>query len=135
MNRVLVIDDEADLRNLIGAVLGRQGIHVEEAANGQEGLRKAHENPPDLILCDLNMPVMSGVETLIECRRDAALRSVPFLVITGMMQDVDLAGLAKAGAAGLLVKPFGTALLVETVTAHLKGAEVDSSGASARAAA
>jgi CheY-like chemotaxis protein len=135
MKRVLVIDDEADLRGLIGAFLSQQGIEVAGAADGREGLLKARENPPDLILCDLNMPVMNGVETLTECRRDPALHSVPFLFITGLAQDVDLAGLAKAGATGLLLKPFGAALLVETVAAHLKGVVEDRSGTPARAVA
>jgi CheY-like chemotaxis protein len=119
--RVLVIDDDSDIRALIGAILHRRGIRVEEAQDGFEGLSKARANPPDLILCDLVMPVMSGSATLAECRRDAALRSIPFLMITGMAHVVDEHGLLAAGANGLLPKPFTSTMLIETVSSHLNG--------------
>jgi CheY-like chemotaxis protein len=131
MAKVLVIDDESDLRTLIGAMLEQKGIDIEEAGDGREGLLKARQNPPDLILCDLTMPVMGGMETLAECRRDATLRSVPFLMVTGSTQWAEEADLVQAGAVGVLLKPFTPSSLLETVSTHLGGATGDEPAASA----
>ncbi|MCL4179401.1 MAG: response regulator [Verrucomicrobia bacterium] len=70
MNRVLVIDDESSVRTAIRLLLEHVSCHVDEAQHGREGLKKARRNRPDLILCDLNMPVMDGFETLTQVRAD-----------------------------------------------------------------
>lgn len=131
MPSVLVIDDDSDIRMLVGELLQREGMHVEEARDGSEGLSKARANRPDLILCDLTMPGMGGIETLSECRRDAALRSVPFLLITGMALEKEELALMRAGAAGILPKPFSSTLLLERVGAHLAKPGRDAAGAGA----
>lgn len=106
MIRVLVVDDQvlvrAGLRSLIDhaddlAVVG-------EADNGKEALRLARDDRPDLVLMDLQMPVMSGVEAITAMRQDPLLRDTPVLVLTTFDDDQDVLDAIQAGASGYLLK-------------------------------
>jgi len=119
MSRVLIIDDDLGTRALVEAVLQGKGIATQQAEQGEEGLEKARQNPPDLILCDLDMPVMDGIETLAEIRRDPLLKYIPFVLVTGMATAAQEQNMMRGGANGILRKPFSFAALLEIVRTHV----------------
>ena len=119
MSRVLIIDDDPGTRALVEALLQSRGVETCQAEQGEEGLEKARQNPPDLFLCDLDMPVMDGIETLAEIRRDPLLKYIPFVLVTGMATAAQEESMMRGGANGILRKPFSFAALLEIVQAHV----------------
>ncbi|HEY8631401.1 MAG TPA: response regulator transcription factor [Gaiellaceae bacterium] len=117
--RVLVIDDDADIRGLVAELLGRAGLSVEQAEDGRSGLRALHNNPPDLVVLDVSMPELDGWETL-ERIRD--LSEVPVLMLTARGDELERVRGLKAGADDYVVKPFGRQELVARVQALLRRA-------------
>ncbi len=85
--RILVIEDDSDMRALMVEALSRDGHVVEDASDGVEGLQCAREHTPDLILLDLVMPTMDGWTFLEEQRRDARLASVPVVLVSGCPEE------------------------------------------------
>jgi len=79
---ILIIDDDEDFRDPIEIVLGANGYRVRSAADGDQGVRMAAEEPPDLILLDFLMPVKNGLETSLDLERVPALADVPILALT-----------------------------------------------------
>ncbi|HEY0076663.1 MAG TPA: response regulator [Abditibacteriaceae bacterium] len=115
---VLVIEDEKDMAELLRLVL-RESYRLITARDGQEGIAKALQSMPDLILTDLQMPGLSGVNLLRELRRHSALNGVPIVVLTGT-RDVSLrAELLRAGAQDYLTKPFAAEELLARLEQHL----------------
>ena len=92
---------------------------MEEAENGEEGLRKARANIPDLILCDLDMPVMDGCETLEHLRNDPILSGVPVIVVSGTMTAESERWVMRAGARAVLTKPFSLDALTSLLRRYL----------------
>src|SRR5438552_1780797 len=117
--RVLVIDDDADIRALVGELLRRAGLTVEEAGDGRSGLRAFHQSPPDLVVLDVSMPDLDGWQTL-ERIRD--LSDVPVLMLTARGAELERVRGLQAGADDYLVKPFGRQELVARVQALLRRA-------------
>lgn len=117
--RILVIDDEQTIRHLLGELLRYAGYEVHSAANGAEGLRMARELLPDLILCDVNMPVLSGFDCLAAVRQEAALAVTPFVFLTGRGDHVDIRQGMTSGADDYIVKPFNAHELLKAVAARL----------------
>jgi CheY-like chemotaxis protein len=114
---VLVVDDDPDIRDMIGQALELEGWSVVGAANGEEALRVARRGPrPDVILLDLMMPVMNGWEFMDEQRRDSVLATVPVVLISGDERLTEKA--AKARVAGFLKKPMDLVELLDTVQRH-----------------
>ena len=103
---VLICDDEAPLRELVGATLGAEGHSIAEASDGEEALERARALRPDLIVLDVGMPRRSGLEVLGELRRDPGLASIPVIMLTARAQVADRAVAAEAGADRYLSKPF-----------------------------
>ncbi len=104
-NRILVVEDNLDMRNYIVSHLS-QSYEIDEAINGSEGLRKVEENIPDLIISDLMMPEMDGVQFLKEIRNNSKTKEIPFILLTARTDEQDrIAGL-KAKADDYLTKPF-----------------------------
>jgi CheY-like chemotaxis protein len=123
MHRVLVIDDQTSVRAAIRLPLEYLGYRVDEAENGEEGLQKARENTPDLILCDFDMPVMDGLETVVQVRKDPVLGPVPLIILSGMVTGEDKRRLMNAGANAILLKPFALADLTSLITRYLDTGE------------
>jgi CheY-like chemotaxis protein len=121
--RVLIADDERDIRLLVRFPLERRGITVLEATNGDDALRIARERQPELVLLDVMMPRIGGHEVCQLLRAIPELAGIPvvFLSARGQSGDID-AGLG-AGADAYLVKPFRTTDLLEVV-ARFTGAEL-----------
>ena len=115
--RVLVIDDDPDIRTLVVELLGRAGLEAEEAADGRSGLRALHQSPPDLVVLDVSMPEMDGWQTL-ERIRD--LSDVPVLMLTARGAELERVRGLQAGADDYLVKPFGRQELVARIQALLR---------------
>ncbi len=84
--KILIIDDEPDARAFLKAILEENGYETMTAADGEEGLKKAQETPPHLIMLDLMMPKKSGVKFLHEIKKDEQLKGVPIVVASGARQ-------------------------------------------------
>jgi DNA-binding response OmpR family regulator len=115
--RILVIDDDADIRGLVRELLRRAGHEVAEAPDGRAGLRALHASPPDLVLLDVSMPELDGWQTL-ERIRD--LSDVPVLMLTARGDELERVRGLQAGADDYVTKPFGRQELVARVQALLR---------------
>ncbi len=124
MKRILVIEDDADIALSLRHNLTRDGeFEVGLAASGDEGLRRALDAPPDLVLLDLSLPGMDGVEVCRRLRRDPSTAAVPVIMLTARAGEADrIAGLAQ-GADAYVVKPFSVKELLARVRAVLRRAE------------
>ena len=115
--RVLVIDDEADIRSLVVELLGRAGYEVLEAPDGRAGLRLLHQEVPDLVVLDVSMPILDGWQTL-ERIRD--LSDVPVILLTARDGELEKVRGLKTGADDYVTKPFGRQELLARVEALLR---------------
>jgi len=106
MNKILIVEDEADIQALVHRVLTANGFEVFRASNGEEGLIKATTLKPDLIILDLMMPGMSGLEVcrLIKSRQDT--KAIPILILSALNRGVDREYAREAGADKYMSKPF-----------------------------
>jgi len=122
MANILIADDSATMRMIIGQTLQRQGWRVDAARNGQEALQRALAHRPDLIVTDLNMPVLDGLGFIRAVRASAALQHVPILVLT-TEDDVASKQTARAlNVASWIYKPVDPELLVQRVRTFLANA-------------
>jgi two-component system, sensor histidine kinase and response regulator len=120
MKKILVIDDEEWLREMVNLALRQRGYSVIEAENGVVGVDKARKELPDLILCDVNMEKMDGYMTLSSLRNDATTASVPFILMTGLADNAGMRHGMELGADDYLPKPFTIDALYAAVEARLK---------------
>jgi two-component system chemotaxis response regulator CheY len=112
---VLTVDDSTSMRQMVKATLLSAGYDVVEAADGQEALDYARENPVDLVITDVNMPRMDGITLVSELRSLPSYRLTPVLLLTTeSSMDKKMEG-KKAGATGWIVKPFNPAQLLATL--------------------
>ena len=103
--KILIIDDDVDTLRLVGLMLQRQGYHISAASNGSQGLAKALEERPDLILLDVMMPDMDGYEVTRRLRKNPATASIPILMFTAKTQLDDKVTGFEVGADDYLTKP------------------------------
>ena len=103
---VLIADDDAVSMYLLRHCLTSAGFDVRCADDGREALRLMREEPPALVILDVMMPVMDGLELLRHAKADPKLAAVPVVVVTSREQDSDILEALKLGAADYLVKPF-----------------------------
>jgi len=104
--RVLVVDDDPGVRMLCAATLSHAGVEVVEAEHGGHGLERALADRPDLVLLDVNMPVLDGFALAARLREDHRTRDVPFVFLTGELEPESQAKAYALGAAGFVSKPF-----------------------------
>jgi DNA-binding response OmpR family regulator len=116
--RILVVDDDVDIRGLVRALLERAGHEVADAPNGREGLRVFHAWRPDLIVLDVQMPVLDGWQTL-ERIRDLST-DVPVMMLTAAGAELEKVRGLKAGADDYVTKPFGRQELLARVEVLLR---------------
>jgi CheY-like chemotaxis protein len=112
---VLVIEDHEDTRDLLRRILESLGIRTLVARDGQEALEVMARRLPDLVLCDLRMPVLDGFAFLRAVRRDPGARRVPVVAVTAHGADRDLHATWRAGFDGHLTKPFDFDSIVAVV--------------------
>ena len=121
--RVLLIDDHALVRKGIEELLQSRGVQVVAAVgSGEEGVRRARELPADLILLDVKMPGMNGIETLKQLRASGV--KAPVVMLTMSREDADLSAALRAGAQGYLLKDIEPEELVPALEAALQGNNV-----------
>jgi len=115
--KVLVVDDFATMRRIVKNVLRQIGFaNIGEADDGKAALKVLKEEKFDLILCDWNMPEMSGLEVLKQMKSDDALKDIPFVMVTAEAQKDHIIEAVKAGVNSYIVKPF----TAETIGEKLK---------------
>jgi DNA-binding response OmpR family regulator len=117
--RVLVVDDDDDIRALVRTLLERTGVSVHDSANGREGLREFHAWRPDLVVLDVSMPELDGWNVLDRIRD---MSDVPVLMLTARADELERVRGLQAGADDYVVKPFGKQELVARVQALLRRA-------------
>jgi DNA-binding response OmpR family regulator len=116
-DRVLVIEDDADISLGVQTVLDRSGFEVTTAADGREGLRVFHSGRPDIVILDVGLPEMDGWTVLARIRE---LSEVPVLMLTSHNQESDKVRGLRGGADDYLTKPFGAAEFIARVQALLR---------------
>lgn len=120
MAKLLVIEDEPDVRNVIEYNLALAGHEVVIAGDGRQGLRLAREMKPDLVLLDLMLPDLSGTEVCRALKDDAELKGTPVLVVSAMGEEIDRVVGFELGADDYVTKPFSVRELVLRVRAILR---------------
>ena len=121
MQRILIIEDDKFLRELIIQKLGNEGYEVVEAAEGEEGLRKMKEEKPDLVLLDLILPGIDGFEVLRRAKSEQDTASVPIIILSNLGQRDDVEKGIELGAIDYLIKAhFTPGEIVEKIKATLK---------------
>src|SRR5690349_24704257 len=114
--RILCIEDEPEMIDLIRLILGRKGFDVSGASGGQEGIYKVRSEKPDLVLLDLMMPFMDGWEVYQQMKADEATKDIPVIVVTAKAQSIDkVLGLHIAKVDDYIAKPFSPQELLESV--------------------
>jgi DNA-binding response OmpR family regulator len=115
--RVVCIEDEPEMIDLVRLILGRKGFEVIGANGGVEGLEAVRREKPDLVLLDLMMPDMDGWEVYQQIKADEELRHIPVVVVTAKAQSIDkVLGLHIAKVDDYITKPFGPQELLESVS-------------------
>lgn len=130
--RILVVDDDDNVRRLVNLVLGRHGYEVETAANGTAGLEALTRSAPDLVLLDMTMPDMDGLAFLEVKARIEATANVPVIVLSARNRNADVVAAITQGASNYIAKPFQPELLAEHVARCLPP-ETDTGAAPDRA--
>jgi DNA-binding response OmpR family regulator len=114
--RVLVVDDDSDIRDFMAMLLEDEGFAVETAVHGGDALAKARTRRPDLVVLDLSMPVMSGWELIAVWRADSVMQCIPIVVTSA---EVSVATAHDLGVRAYLRKPIDVERLLMTVQALL----------------
>ena len=125
MPRILAVDDEPNIVRLIQVNLERMGYQVDTANNGVQALEKIRANRPDLVVSDVMMPEMDGMELLSTIKRDPALEDLPVIMLTAKTQDKDVMQGYTRGADMYLTKPFNPAELIAFVKRILASSAED----------
>jgi DNA-binding response OmpR family regulator len=113
--KILIADDEKDVRNLVRFAFERRGFEVVEAADGIQAVAVARRESPDLILMDATMPGISGYEASRELKKAEATRKIPIVFLSAKGQTYEVAEGLEAGAVAYIVKPFAPKELVAQV--------------------
>ncbi|AGL15898.1 response regulator transcription factor [Actinoplanes sp. N902-109] len=116
---VLLVEDDPDIRHLVSYKLGKGGLDVIAVADGVAALREARAHPPDLVLLDVRMPRLSGIEVCRELRAGPLTATVPIIMLTARSRPQDLEQGYAAGATDYVVKPFSPRELLAKVEAAL----------------
>jgi two-component system, OmpR family, alkaline phosphatase synthesis response regulator PhoP len=118
--KVLVVDDEEYIQHILNFSFGAEGYDVVTASDGAEGLSKAKDEKPDVIVMDIMMPRMDGYEACKKIKADPATRNIPVILLTAKGRDADRKLGSDAGADDYVVKPFSPGRLVERVEGIIK---------------
>ena len=115
MHKVLIADDEHNIRNILDFSLHAEGFLVVSAQNGEDAFNLAVETAPDLVILDVMMPGQGGVETCRALKQDPRTKTVPVILLTAMAGKKDRAAGLEAGADAYITKPFSPQKVVDTV--------------------
>ncbi|MBF9014475.1 MULTISPECIES: response regulator [unclassified Oceanispirochaeta] len=120
MAKLLIVEDEADIRELISFNLEMSGYEVEKARDGEEGLALAKGGDFDLIILDLMLPGMDGLKVCSQLRKDPSTATVPVIMLTARSEDDDIISGLETGADDYITKPFSPRILIARVKAALR---------------
>ena len=118
--RVLVVDDEDDLLELVRYNLAKDGYDVECVGSGEQALQSARTNPPDLVVLDLMLPAVDGLEVCRRLKADARTREVPIIMLTAKGEESDMIAGLERGADDYIAKPFSPRVLGARIKALLR---------------
>ena len=118
--RILIVEDEEALATLLEYNLGKEKFEIALAGNGEEGLLKIEESPPDLIILDWMLPKISGIEICRRVRTRPETRNIPIIMLTARSEEADRIRGLETGADDYLTKPFSTKELIARVKAVLR---------------
>jgi DNA-binding response OmpR family regulator len=124
--RVLIVEDDPSVRAVVVEVCRRDGYEVAEASRGRQALQIAEANEPDVVLLDWVLPDLSGIEVCRELRRRGAI--CPIIMLTGRTANVDMVVGLEVGADDYITKPFDARVLTARLGAHMRRAEMTSTG-------
>jgi len=117
IKRVLVVDDSATERHIIGEVLGKKGFEVSFAEDGEKGIAQAKATKPDLIIMDVVMPGMNGFQATRAIAKDPETEHIPIILCTTKDQETDKVWGVRQGAKDYVVKPIDSAELLSKIAA------------------
>jgi DNA-binding response OmpR family regulator len=117
--RILIVEDEVNIVNLISIRLERLGHSINSADNGIAALELARELRPDLILLDVMLPLLNGFQVLLRLKADPATAGIPILILTARGHESDIVAGIEGGADDYLIKPFSFPELIARVSATL----------------
>ena len=117
--RILVVEDQADNMQILRDLLTSAGYELIEAKDGEEGVKVATAERPDLILMDIQLPLLDGYEATRRIKADPALRAIPIIVVTSYALGGDEAKAREAGCDGYVPKPFSPRQLLAKVRKYL----------------
>ena len=119
--KILVVEDDKFLRELISQKLAKEDFNVVEAMDGEEGVKKAKEEKPDIILLDLILPGIDGFEVLTRIREDKSLVSTPVIILSNLGQKEDIERGLKIGATDYMIKAhFTPGEIIEKIRTIIK---------------
>ena len=121
MAKILVVDDNADNRNILARLVGYGGHQPVTATNGREALGLARDTQPDLILMDLAMPEMDGWTATRRLKSDETLTEIPVIIVTGHVTSNDISLAQQVGCNDVVSKPIDYHVLMGKITQHLTG--------------
>ena len=127
MKKILIVEDSNEILENTAEVLQLAGYTVVTAVNGKEGLALAISEKPDLILCDIMMPQMTGSEMLEQLKKNDSTKITPFLFFTASAEKAEIKKGLESGAFGYIVKPFDPDHLVRIIKEKIGDAHTDSS--------
>ncbi|GIK85196.1 MAG: response regulator [Burkholderiales bacterium] len=119
---ILIVEDNDKNMKLARDILQAQGYATLEAVTGEDGVRLARERGPDLVLMDIQLPGISGIEALRQLRADPATASIPVVAVTASVMQTDRRQIVEAGFDGYIGKPISLRPFLEAVRSHLAGA-------------
>ncbi|MEE4609234.1 MAG: response regulator transcription factor [Desulfobacteraceae bacterium] len=117
---ILVVDDEEDILELVRYNLQREGYQVAAAASGEKALKMARQQPPDLIVLDLMLPGMDGLDVARQLKNDARCRQVPIVMLSAKGEEADVVTGLELGAEDYVTKPFSPRILLARIKAVLR---------------
>jgi CheY-like chemotaxis protein len=125
---VLVVEDSDAIRAAFTILLEESGYAVVAAANGAEAIRLAGQATPDLVILDLGLPDMGGLEVARRIKGDPATARIPIVALTGRDDDGDREALLSAGCAAYLIKPVDTQALIRSLPGYIAGGKAPAAG-------
>ena len=117
--KILVVEDEEEIRELVGYNLVKQGYQAILAGSAEDGLKKIRTEVPDLIVLDLMLPGMDGLEVCRNLKRDMATQSIPIVMLTAKGEETDVVAGLELGADDYITKPFSPRVLLAQDSGHI----------------
>lgn len=117
---ILVVEDEAEILELISYNLRKEGYGVDTAVTGEDALARVRQAPPDLVLLDLMLPGVDGLEVCKSIKGDSATRNIPIIMLTAKSEEADIVTGLELGADDYITKPFSRRVLLARVKAVLR---------------